>query len=80
MGTFAEEMKKRREKKASNCLSPCAKFCPFMSTPDKKVSCDPSCRLYRDGKNSKFTCPMQEFPTMSWHLKILCGFDEKSKY
>ena len=80
MQTFSEAMKNRPKIPKRPNFSPQIKFCPFMSTPDKKCSCDPSCRLYREGKNTKFTCPMQEFPTMSWHLKILCGYEHESKY
>jgi len=43
-------------------------ICPFMSTPDKEVSCNPDCKLYRKSRHG-YECYFQEMQSISWNTR-----------
>lgn len=43
-------------------------ICPFMSTPDKKVPCDPQCKLYRSNRPG-YECYFQELQSIAWNTR-----------
>lgn len=47
---------------------PTEKICPFMSTPEKQVTCSSRCKLYRSG-NRGFECYFMELRSISWNLR-----------
>ena len=43
-------------------------ICPFMSTPEKQVSCTPDCKLFRQGRRG-YECYLQELQSISWNTR-----------
>lgn len=43
-------------------------ICPFMSTPDKEVSCTPRCKLYREARQG-YECYIMEMQSISWNTR-----------
>ena len=43
-------------------------ICPFMSTPDREVSCTPRCKLYRQARKG-YECYLQEMQSISWNTR-----------
>jgi len=47
---------------------PIEKFCPFMSTGSKQVSCSQNCKLYRPNRQG-YECTLSEIQAISWNTR-----------
>lgn len=69
--SFKERVSKRVEEVTKPTGQISGKICPFMSTADKQVACNPQCQLYKEDGNGKYACPIQELNVISYQAKRL---------
>lgn len=43
-------------------------ICPFMSSPEREVSCTPRCKLYRSNR-ANYECYFMEMQSISWNTR-----------
>lgn len=61
-----QELKKRQnQNKIIEAVPP---ICPFMSTPEKEVSCTPRCKLFRNARKG-YECYFMEMQSISWNTR-----------
>lgn len=74
MDPIADRVKRTQEKYSKNQPKEKPfpqeyKICPFMSTGGNLMPCNPSCAIYRSGKQKGYECPFTELTSMSWFIK-----------
>ncbi len=72
-----ESLKKRVARRVEEATTPTGqingKICPFMSTADRQVACNPQCQLYKEDGSGKYACPIQELNVISYQAKRLAS-------
>ena len=64
-----EKMEQIKQRQQGNGVTEAtAPICPFMSTPDKEVSCTPRCKLFRKARQG-YECYIMEMQSISWNTR-----------